>query len=238
MAFTADFLSQLSGLSTEQQHDTCVQFLRNTSTSAKVLLNRALAFLFVLENDLHTQKGFQAGPEGFRKWCKEHQGTLFGNKPYKPGESMNRDPERLLAVCGALVKVHNDSTIINKPTSISQLSAIYSRGAYAGWLDVVVLGFESFMGQGFTSADEIWGQLQLRTIAKADKLFRENATLFEWDSKRGRLINHPSHKLNVHHYTNAAHIVKLEIELEAGLAVSFAWCRGGGMHVLPQAVLT
>jgi hypothetical protein len=226
MDCSTDFYSQLSGLPKEQQHKECTNFLRNSSSSAKVLLNRALSFLFIFENDLHTQEGFEAGAEGFKKWCRKHQGTYFGENPYEEGKFMNRDPERLLAVCHALVEAHNNSTIVNKPTGIGQLSAIYSRGAYAGWLDVVVLGFESFMGQGFTSADEIWGQLQLRTIAKADKLFRENATLFKWDSKRGRLITHPSRKLNVHHFTNAAQIVKLEIELEAGLAVSLLGVKG------------
>jgi hypothetical protein len=220
MDCSTDFYSQLSGLPKEQQHKECTNFLRNSSSDDKVLLNRALSFKCYVDYDLHTEEGFKAGDEGFKQWCMKHQGTLFGKNPHEEGKSLNREPERMLAVSDVLVAVHNDSTIIIKPTSIGQLSAIYSRGAYACWLDVVVLGFDSFMGQGFTSADEIWGQLQLRTIAKADKLFRENATLFKWDSKLGRLINHPSRKLNVHHFTNAAHIVKLEIELEAGLAVS------------------
>jgi hypothetical protein len=47
--------------------------------------------------------------------------------------------------------------------------------------------------------------------------------LFKWDSNRGCPIIHKSRKLNEHHFTDAAHIVKLEIKLEAGLVVSFAW---------------
>lgn len=88
---------------------------------------------------------------------------------------MNRDPESLLAVCDALVAAHNNRTIVNKPTSIGQLSAIYTKGTWAGWEDVVMQGSESFMEQGFTSPDKLWGDVQLRTIATADKLFQQRA---------------------------------------------------------------
>jgi hypothetical protein len=80
-----------------------------TSSADKVLLNRALTFKFIYDNDLHTQEGFQAGPEGFKQWCMEHQGTYFGSSPYN-GKEMNRDPESLLAVCDALVAAHNNRT--------------------------------------------------------------------------------------------------------------------------------
>jgi hypothetical protein len=220
MDCSTDFYSQLSGLPKEQQHKQCTEFLRNSSSDDKVLLNRAVSFKGYVVFDLHTQEGFEAGAEGFKKWCRKHQGTLFGKNPHEEGKSLNREPERMLAVSDVLVAVHNDSTIIIKPTSIGQLSAIYSRGAWDCWEDVIMPYSKSFMEQGFTSPDALWGQLQLRTIAKADKLFQDRAELLKWDSKRGRLINHTSRKLNAYHYLNAAHIVKLQIELEAGLVVS------------------
>lgn len=219
MDCSAAFSSALSELSKEQQHAECTNYLRKTSSADKVLLYKALSFKYIYDNNLHTQEGFQAGPEGFKQWCMEHQGTYFGSSPYN-GNAMNRDPERLLAMCDPLVAAHNDRTIINKPTGIGQLSAIYSRGAWAGWLDVVMQGSESFMEQGFTSPEKLWGDVQLRTIATADKLFQQRVTVVKWDISNGCMVPHKSRKLNQHHFTNAAHIVKLEIELEAGLVVS------------------
>jgi hypothetical protein len=99
-------------------------------------------------------------------------------------------------------------------------------------------GSESFMEQGFTSPDKLWGDVQLRTIATADKLFQQRATVVKWDITSGCMVPHKSRKLNQHHFTNAAHIVKLEIELEAGLVVSLLGKGVVGCILLPHAVLT